>query len=58
LGWLFGASDPGIQALLALKLRLQLAALHSATQIEDMDFRAIACICSRGQARGDGRSGF
>jgi proteic killer suppression protein len=27
----------GIQASLARKLRLQLAALHSATQIEDMD---------------------
>ena len=30
-------STAGIQASLARKLRLQLAALHSATQIEDMD---------------------
>jgi len=30
-------STAGIQAPLARKLRLQLAALHSATQIEDMD---------------------
>jgi proteic killer suppression protein len=30
-------SAAGIQAPLASKLRLQLAALHSATQIEDMD---------------------
>ena len=30
-------STAGIQAPLARKLRLQLAALHSATQVEDMD---------------------
>ncbi|MEX0588169.1 MAG: type II toxin-antitoxin system RelE/ParE family toxin [Cyanobium sp.] len=30
-------STAGIQAPLARNLRLQLAALHSATQIEDMD---------------------
>ncbi len=45
-------STAGIQAPLARKLRLQLAALHSANQIEDMDLPGYRLHLLKGEDKG------